>query len=200
MAGNKQIYLSGSTAYGQFAIVDDEDYDRLISFGVWHLSSTGYAVRRTRGKTVRMHRLVNNTPEGLFTDHLNNNRLDNRKSNLRTVTHKENMQNYSGAKHYCWDDNKQLWLVSHKGKFYGRYKTEAEAQQAVKEMLSGVPKPNRLHPRRKYLPSGICYMQPFAQKDKPPYYIRKTVDGKRIFKGYFSSIQEAENALNNILV
>jgi hypothetical protein len=40
-----------------------------------------------------MHRLINNTPDGLETDHINRNRLDNRRKNLKSVTYQENQFN-----------------------------------------------------------------------------------------------------------
>jgi hypothetical protein len=80
-----------------YALVDDEDYELICNIK-WHLKSTGYAVNRNRNRTpanIYMHRLVNNTPEGLYTDHINRNRLDNRKSNLMTVTWSQNRNNIS---------------------------------------------------------------------------------------------------------
>lgn len=65
--------------------VDNEDYDLVESYGKWYLSDTGYAVRRYKNSTLRMHRLIAKTPKGLQTDHRNNNRLDNRRCNLRNV-------------------------------------------------------------------------------------------------------------------
>lgn len=47
---------------------------------------------------------------------------------------------------------------------------------------------------RKYLPRGVLFMQPQAQKGYKAYYIRPVVNGKRVFKGYFSSVQEAKEA------
>lgn len=90
-----EIPLSGKNGAGKFAIVDDEDIEKVMAYK-WHLSDSGYAVNRTRGKTVRMHRLVNGTPEGMVTDHINRNPLDNRKANLRSCTQKVNAMNGSG--------------------------------------------------------------------------------------------------------
>lgn len=83
---------------GKLAIVDDDNYDELIKYK-WYCNSGGYALRRdytTKDKIfIWMHRLINNTPRNLETDHVNGNRLDNRKSNLRSCTIKQNRQNRS---------------------------------------------------------------------------------------------------------
>lgn len=79
-------------------LVDDCDFE-LYGEKKWHISSTGYAVRRyiVDGKkvTVRLHRLIANTPSEMFCDHINRNRLDNRKENLRNVSWRENRNNIS---------------------------------------------------------------------------------------------------------
>ena len=71
------------------AIVDDEDYDRLMEHA-WELNpeGLGYAIRKgskRRGepRTVQMHREVLRVSEGMQIDHINGNGLDNRKQNLR---------------------------------------------------------------------------------------------------------------------
>lgn len=93
----KKILLRNKTAD---ALVDDDDHER---YGLlrWHLSDRGYAVRRAAGqdgkkKTTYLHREIMKTPAGLFVDHINRNRLDNRKENLRNVTWAENRNNSSG--------------------------------------------------------------------------------------------------------
>lgn len=77
----KNILLSGILGKGKSTKVDDDDYEKYNHL-VWHLSDTGYAVRKS-GKTVRLHRLIMDCPEGMVIDHLNGDKLDNRKSNLR---------------------------------------------------------------------------------------------------------------------
>ena len=42
---------------------------------------------------MHLHRLLMNPPIGFEVDHINGNSFDNRRSNLRIVTHSENMQN-----------------------------------------------------------------------------------------------------------
>src|SRR3990167_3020206 len=118
-----KIPLYGKRGLGKVAIVDDEDVE-LVAGIRWHVNDMGYAVNRNKGKTLRMHRLINKTPNGLFTDHKNGKTLDNRKSNLRSVTAKENAQNNHKAKGYTWDESKKKFMVRYKKLFYGRYKTE----------------------------------------------------------------------------
>lgn len=79
---------------GAFALVDSEDYEYLTQWR-WHLHIGGYAVRKdgrvsNRDKTIYMHKEINKTPDGMVTDHINRNRLDNRRENLRTVSYSGN--------------------------------------------------------------------------------------------------------------
>lgn len=76
---------------GMVAIVDDEDFDLLSRFN-WCYSGT-YAVGGVFGKKTYMHRFLNGTAEGLDTDHINGNKLDNRKCNLRSSSRSHNMAN-----------------------------------------------------------------------------------------------------------
>lgn len=87
---------------GNFAIVDDEDYEFLGQWK-WYArhSAPGlwYALRRRHKADgpgvdrIYMHRVVLNPPEGLETDHVNGDGLDNRRANLRAVTNSINLAN-----------------------------------------------------------------------------------------------------------
>lgn len=84
----KRIPLS----QGKFATVDDGEFN-LINQWKWSFRSDGYAVRRENNKMIRLHRQLTNAPQGMDVDHINGNTLDNRKSNLRICTHRQNIQN-----------------------------------------------------------------------------------------------------------
>ncbi len=76
-------------------LVDDEDYDEL-SQHKWHLGN-GYAMRHVTTKPdIReyMHRRINQTPDGMVTDHINGDKLDNRRCNLRSASLSQNGINY----------------------------------------------------------------------------------------------------------
>ena len=90
-----------SLTKGQFAIVDDEDFD-FLNQQKWHYGYGGYACRKKYlGKTnnaykyelIYMHRFINQTPVGLDTDHIDRNKLNNQRNNLRSVTSSANRIN-----------------------------------------------------------------------------------------------------------
>jgi len=76
---------------GFFAYVDAADFEWLNQW-TWHVRG-GYAARRPQRKTVFMHREIMQPPEGMVVDHLNRNKLDNTRTNLRNCTHRENACN-----------------------------------------------------------------------------------------------------------
>ena len=178
----KEIILSGKNANGKSVIVDDDDYKKYNHLR-WHLSDTGYAVRRTNGETVRLHRLIVNCPEGLVVDHLNGNKLDCRKSNLRICTQKENAKNHHGTKGYCYDKSKHKWMVRYRGKFFGRYNSEEEAKRVYKLACSGQEYQTA---RRKY------YMLPkHISRQFGKYVVSVQKNNKRLRKTFIPTIDDA---------
>lgn len=92
-----KIWLNGVYGAGKYAEVDTEDYER-VSQHSWHVKD-GYAVTKARlpnGKraNLQMHRYVLGTTDPyIIVDHIDRDRLNNCRSNLREVTPKENANN-----------------------------------------------------------------------------------------------------------
>lgn len=87
------------------------------------INSDGYLMIMINGKAYPAHRLAwlivyGTMPDG-FIDHINRVRTDNRISNLRLVTHSENMQNRkiqknnkSGYRGVSWDAKYGKWVMT----------------------------------------------------------------------------------------
>jgi hypothetical protein len=145
--GSVRIPLHSRKHPDLFAIVDEEDYERVSQhrWGVEKGKNTFYALSRrkyeTAGQNLRMHRLVVECPPDMLIDHRNGNGLDNQKQNLRICTNTQNMQNqrkqhrgsntYKGA---YWEPGRRRWrasiAVNGKTMHLGHYATEEEAARA----------------------------------------------------------------------
>lgn len=84
--------------FAVIGILIDEEYLNLVQQFKWRVAKTSnrgriYAMAKSNGKTIYMHRLIIDAKKGEVVDHINGNGLDNRKSNLRIVTHKQNAWN-----------------------------------------------------------------------------------------------------------
>ena len=181
------IKLSGKRGKGHSTKVDDSTFTKYGHLS-WYLSDTGYAMRKTSEGSIRLHRLVMNTPEDKVTDHLNGDKLDNRKSNLRVCTQKANAQNRKGTKGYAWDKAKGKWVVRYRNTFYGRYETKAKAKRAYQLACSGVPYKKR--ERKQYmLPKNI-------HKQFGRYNISLQRNGTRLRKNGIPTLAEAIKQLN----
>jgi hypothetical protein len=145
----KQIPLSGKKGKGLFIILDDADFKNFGNLK-WNLHSKGYAVKRItqpdtkKSKILFLHRLLMGNPEGLTVDHINGNKLDNRRENLRVCTLAKNNMNKSkkltGKHKYkgyaLCKQNKNFEAricVNYKKLYLGTFKTEEEAAMAYNE-------------------------------------------------------------------
>ena len=94
-----QLWQNKDKISENYALVDDEDYDRVVKAigrGKWyawsHAGTTSvYAINGSRN--IAMHRVVVDAPKGMDVDHINGDGLDNRKQNLRICTRSENSRN-----------------------------------------------------------------------------------------------------------
>lgn len=137
------VELSGKRGAGQFAILDDVDSD-LAQMG-WYLQNTGYAVHQENKRSRALHRVILGLEIGdpRVGDHINGDRLDNRRSNLRIGTPGLNAQNQrprvgtSTHRGVSWHKRIQKWTanVQHAGNryFLGYFHSEIDAAIAAQE-------------------------------------------------------------------
>lgn len=73
-------------------LIDLEDIDKVKQYK-WNLNAREYVY--TDSTNILLHRLIMNCPDDKVVDHINHNKLDNRKSNLRICTQQQNSKNRS---------------------------------------------------------------------------------------------------------
>jgi hypothetical protein len=180
-----EIALSGKRGARKFVIVDSDDFEKFGHLR-WHLSDTGYATRKN-GKVQKLHRLIMGNPVGMVVDHLNGNKLDCRKSNLRVCTPAENSRNRHDIVGVSFDRSRGKYMARHRRKFCGRYETKEEALRAYQLAKSGQEyQPKQ---RQKYmLPKHI-----YRQNGKWGYGF--SVDGVRYRRNGFATLALAQEAL-----
>ena len=116
------------------------DKENLLKFYPYRLTinSKGYVLC---GKQRRLHRLIVDCPKNMQVDHINHNKLDNRKCNLRIVTNFENQMNrpitsntgeFGISKH---KDGKYHIYIG--GKYKGMSETLKEAIEIRNEAVKG---------------------------------------------------------------
>lgn len=144
----KEICLSK----GAVAIVDDDDYESL-SKHKWYLHKGGAVHHRSAAeKVIFMHRRILNPPQGMCIDHINGNKLDNRRVNLRVCTSGENSQhriklphhNTSGVLGVSWHKHLQKWQVRINVKkqcvclgYFSRLQDAAQARREAEQKYFG---------------------------------------------------------------
>lgn len=125
-------------------LFDLEDYEYLENKW-WYTDDYGYLTHCKRinkhNHYVRFHRLVTKASSGEYVDHINKNKCDCRKTNLRVCKHKENdrnkglrTNNKSGIVGVSYDKSRDKWLASltydYKTIHLGRYNEKKEAIKA----------------------------------------------------------------------
>lgn len=125
---------------GEWALVNDEDWLYLVGFS-WHKHTKGYTCCRVAGETCLMHRVVAERA-GIDCsdqiDHINRDKLDNRRCNLRSATGSQNhcnsklqCNNTSGITGVYWIKKDQKWFaqirINNRHIYLGRFDTKEQA-------------------------------------------------------------------------
>ena len=143
----KQIPLTK----GRFALVDNNSFNYISKFK-WYFGPDGYA-RRSQYiglkngnpivKTIRMHHLIVKKPDGFVIDHIDGDRLNNTRSNLRVATRSQNNMNrisLNGSSKYkgvTWNKKSKKWQaqiwMNNKCKVLGQFLNEKEAAKVYNQ-------------------------------------------------------------------
>lgn len=131
---------------GQFAIVDDDDFEWLSQWKwCYHPTRHGYALRgvktpERKTKLIYMHNVIMSPPVDFVVDHKNLNSLDNQRDNLRLATHSQNSANRTSSggssayKGVSWRKSRRRWrssvTVNKKSIDLGVYRNEEDAARA----------------------------------------------------------------------
>lgn len=139
----KLLDVSTKTHPAAFAMVSDEDFDR-VSKWKWSAfkgRNVFYAARRSAGKMIRLHQEIMGDVGGKDIDHVDGNGLNNTRENLRACTHQENMWNVrkrrpgdSRYKGVSWSKPSLAWVtyirVDGKRRNLGYFDSEEAAAMA----------------------------------------------------------------------
>lgn len=134
------------TEQGAMFKISVEDLDLIESYN-WYLDGNYLKASKKPYVNKKLHRIIAermNLDMNLQVDHINADKLDNRRENLRTATVQQNGQNRgkyscntSGFKGVSWDkrDNKWFSQINVNGKriFLGRFETPELAAKAYND-------------------------------------------------------------------
>jgi hypothetical protein len=148
---------------GGVALVDDADFKMLFEYR-WYFNlgyARGYKKTDKKRKLIYMHRLLLNPKKALVVDHIDRNKLNNQRNNLRICTRVGNLMNSlkrknntSGFKgvHMNKKGGKSVWRArlkkDRKEIFIGYFENKKDAALAynikVKELFGEVAYQNQL--------------------------------------------------------
>lgn len=134
------LYYKGGKLRPEKFLVDEESFEK-VRYHKWGFGGT-YVGNKNLG---HLHRFLLNYPEGMSVDHINGDKLDYRRCNLRICTHKDNIRNsklsknnktgYVGVCTYSYERSKfEAYIhVNRKKIGLGIHNTAIEAARAYNE-------------------------------------------------------------------
>lgn len=132
---NGVAYVTPSNTNNIF-LVDAEEWEKIKNI-TWHEGNNGYIQNKNRTTPfMLLHRVITKAEKGLVVDHINHNKKDNRKANLRVCTYSDNSLNHKTLPKGISKikrGNLTFYAVQLKGKskknYRGCYKTYEEAKK-----------------------------------------------------------------------
>lgn len=142
-------YWTVLTSNGGAFYMDEEDL-HLLGKWKWHIDGRGYVRRCTSSKgkdvEIHIHKLIMKPRIGQIVDHINGDKLDNTRKNLRLCSVTENLRNrrkqgkLSSSKYKGVTFHKQAnrWQVYVQGKYCGLFPSEKMAAQRYNDVAAKV--------------------------------------------------------------
>lgn len=206
---------------GRSTIIDADDTEKVAPykwrFHCGYVQAYKYNSKTRKSYAVHMSHIILPCPDGMFIDHINRNKLDNRRCNLRVVTRSQNNANrrcfsnsksqYKGVirskKTGWWEaairkDGKQISLGSYETEIaaasaYNDYARRMWGEYAVLNEIDEVDYRSLRHLKGKGCKS---IYRGVTLRKSGKWVARITLDGKRRSLGYFNDEVEAAKAYN----
>lgn len=129
-------------------LIDKETVNKINKYS-WRLNEKGYVITDMHRKKTRLHNFILNRDTSdpkIVCDHINRNKLDNRKENLRIVTQKENNLNRNiTPKYVYYNKTYNKWYVIINKKYIGARKTKKLAMQLYNQYCENQCQPCGAH-------------------------------------------------------
>jgi hypothetical protein len=137
-------YYIGITSSGVEFKIDKEDFEKVKRFS-WCIGGTGYVIaRRGKYENIRIHRMILDLTDNRTIDHINLDKMDNRKVNLRICNASQNemnkragSNNTSGCRGVSYIKKFDRWRASitayGKRVYLGQFKNIEDAIRVRKE-------------------------------------------------------------------
>lgn len=209
---------------GKVALIDAEDYPKIAGYS-WYFHcgyarSAKYDPASKRSRTIHMSHIILPCPPGLEVDHINRDKLDNRKENLRLVTRSQNCANrgcfknsksqYKGVR---WNKKMGLWeaairkdnVITNLGAYddeiaaasaYNEYARKMWGEFAVLNDIDEVD----FRRMRHFKPRTASSRFLGVTKKDGKWIARLTMNGKRELLGRFDKEEDAARAFNEAYV
>ena len=105
----------GITNQGDKFYFDLEDYKEIRNYN-WWTDKDGYISTQHKGINIKLHQLIMSPNDNVIVDHINRNKLDYQRNNLRLVSVQENnfnksldRRNKSGVTGVFWSKRNNKW-------------------------------------------------------------------------------------------
>jgi hypothetical protein len=219
------------TVDGYKVMVDDDDYNYFKYCYELYIDKNGYVMTRMKWHRMglpsgKLHVIITNPPKGkhIHVDHIDGNKLNNTKENLRICTHQENMRNrkvhrkyankkkHSKYKGLTFISRDNVWQVRVQNKNVGYFNADYEIEAAncynhfaklefgEFALLNNCP--------------VLTYDEWFNKKNKKDkiskyrgvsksynkWIVQLMIKGKKIFLSGFDTEEDAAIAYNNLII